>query len=106
MASTKNTIRTTTASQRLLSIAVSLICGIFIAGRLHLKQWAHELAGYSSGTGNDALVSIVFETVYLLLRIFVGGYGSYAVFRDLIGPMFWEQTGRQAGAQTASKKQL
>jgi hypothetical protein len=81
-------------------ILLSLLCGIFIAGRLHLKHWAHELNQYLSGTeGNDALVSIVFETIYLSLRIFVGGYGSYAVSRDLVGPMFRRQTGKQANSK-------
>ena len=81
--------RTTTAHRRrLLPILLSLICGIFIAGRLHLKQWAHEFIRYQTGTENDTLVSIICETLYLLLRIFVGGYGSYAVFRDLLIPMF------------------
>lgn len=88
----------TIARRRLISIATSLICGIFIAGRLHFKLWAHELVRYQNGKANDALVSIVFDTVYLLLRIFVGGYGSYAVFRDLIGPMFQQQTAKQKPA--------
>lgn len=92
------TKQTTTARRRLIPIAVSLICGIFIAGRLHLKQWAHEFVQYRDGKGNDALVSIVFESVYLLLRILVGGYGGYALFRDLIGPMIQQQTGKQAKA--------
>jgi hypothetical protein len=85
----------TTQTRRLISVALSLICGIFIAGRLHFKHWAHELARYQTVRDNDALVSIVFDTLYLLLRIFVGGYGSYAVFRDLIGPMFGQRTGKQ-----------
>ena len=88
---------TATARRQLIPIAISLICGIFIAGRLHLKQWAHEIDQYRAGTENDAfqLVSIAYETVYLLLRVLVGGYGSYAVFRDLIGPMFQQQTKKQ-----------
>jgi hypothetical protein len=94
MPSKKKTASTTTR-RRLISVVLSLICGVLIAGRLHLKQWAHELVRYRTGTENDALVSIIYETVYLLLRIFVGGYGSYAVFRDLIGPMFRQQTGKE-----------
>jgi hypothetical protein len=87
-----------TTRQRLISVALSLICGIFTTGRLYFKHWAHELARYRTTRDNDALVSIVFETVYLLLRIFVGGYGSYAIFRDLIGPMFGQRTGKQKTA--------
>jgi hypothetical protein len=87
-----------TVRRRLIPIALSLICGIFIAGRSHFKHWAHENTRYQTTRNNDALVSIVFETVYLLLRIFVGGYGSYAVFRDLIGPMFGQRTGKQKTA--------
>jgi len=97
MPSTTRT-KPSSAHQRLISVAISLICGVSIAGRLHLKLWAHEFVQYQDGKENDALVSIVFETVYLLLRILVGGYGSYAVFRDLIGPMFEKQTGKQAKA--------
>lgn len=90
-----NTKTITTARRWLISVAGSLICGIFIAGRLRLKLWAHEFVRYRDEKENDALVSFVYETVYLLLRIFVGGYGSYAVFRDLIGPMFGQQTGKK-----------
>lgn len=94
MPSTTRT-KSSTAHRRLISVAISLVCGIFIAGRLHLKQWAHEFVHYRDGKENDALVSIVFETVYPLLRIFVGGYGGYAVFRDLIGPIFQQHTTKQ-----------
>ena len=93
MTAKTHTKPTATASQRLIPVAINLIGGILIAGRLHFKQWAHEIIRY-----RDALVLIVCETVYLLLRIFVGGYGSYAIFRDLIGPMFRQQTVEQAKA--------
>lgn len=101
--STSSTSTSTAAAARrwLVPTALSLICGIFIAGRLHLKQWAHEFINYRTGTEKDAFVSIVFETVYLLLRIFVGGYGSYAVFRDLIEPMLREEAGQKAKAKIA-----
>lgn len=75
---TKPTTTTTTASRRLISVAISLVGGVLIAGRLHFKQWAHEIVQYRDGKENDALVLIVYETVFLLLRIFVGAYGSYA----------------------------
>ena len=94
----------TPARSRLLPVLLSLICGIFIAGRLHFKHWAHEIDQYRAGTEDDALVSIIYETVYLLLRIFVGGYGSYAVFRDLIVPVFRQQTGESDGGQTQAKQ--
>lgn len=94
-AETKIKTSTTAHWRRLISTAISLMCGIFITGRLHIKQWAHELVRYQTGSDNDALVSIVYETVYLLLRILVGGYGSYAVFRDLISPMFREQARKE-----------
>jgi hypothetical protein len=96
MAAEQNSKPTTTASWWL--IAISLIGGILIAGRLHFKQWAHEIVQYRDGKENDALVLIVYESVYLLLRIFVGAYGSYAIFRDLIGPMFRQESVKHAKA--------
>ena len=92
------------APRRLIPVLLSLICGIFIAGRLHFLHWAHEFDRYRAGTEDDALVLIIYETVYLLLRIFMGGYGSYAVFRDLIVPMFRQQTGESDGGQTQAKQ--
>ena len=101
MATTKPATNPRSSRHLLISILLSLICGIFIAGRLHFHQWALELDRYRTGTESGALISLVYETVYLLLRILVGGYGSFAVSRDLFVPMFRRQTEPQkAGTQT------
>lgn len=84
--------------QRLLSIASGLICGVFIAGRLHFQRWCHEFERYRDVTEAGTMVSVLYETVYLLLGILVGGYGSYAVCRDFLVPMFRQQTKKQSRA--------
>jgi hypothetical protein len=85
--------------EQVLSVVLSLICGILLEGKSNLCHWGHEIDRYRAGTESGALIAAVFETIYLLSRIIGGGYGSYVVFRELIAPIFRQPASQQAKAK-------
>lgn len=67
----------------LLAILVILSSGILVVGRTNLVHASETFKGYAMANGDHDLVGVVFETFYLLARVLVGGYGGYALLRDI-----------------------
>lgn len=89
--------------RRIIAVVIGLLSGMYVAGRVHFHQWAHEIDIYRAGQDDGALVSALFETMHLIVRILIGGYGGYAVFRDIIGPMCRQLPVRPVKVETKEK---
>lgn len=63
---------------------VAAVCGFWVAGNSNLLYWIHEMSGWINGDNGPDLFHVLYETVKLIVRITIGGFGSYELLRRLI----------------------
>jgi hypothetical protein len=64
-------------------VLAAVICGFWVAGSRNLIHWAHEMSGWIIGDNGPDVLHIIYETVKLIVRITIGGYGSYGLLRKV-----------------------
>jgi hypothetical protein len=62
---------------------VAAVCGFWVAGSRNLLYWAQEMSRWIDGDNGPDIVEIVCETVKLVSRITIGGYGVFKLLKSL-----------------------
>jgi hypothetical protein len=82
--------RTTILTLKTLALDAALffaaaVCGFWMVGSRNLLYWTHEMSEWINGDNGPDVLHIIHETVKLILRITIGGYGCYGLFKNLTG---------------------
>lgn len=61
------------------------VCGFWMVRSRDLLYWTHEMSEWVNRDNGPNVLHIIYETIKLILRITIGGYGCYRLFKKLTG---------------------
>jgi hypothetical protein len=64
-------------------VLAAAICGLWIAGSRNLLYWVHEMSRWIDGDNGPDVLHVIYETVKLVVRITIGGYGCYGLLKKI-----------------------
>jgi hypothetical protein len=67
----------------MILVLAATVCGVWVAGSRNLLYWANEMSGLIKGDNGPDFFKVMHETIKLVLRITIGGYGSFGLLKRL-----------------------
>lgn len=66
-------------------VLAGLTCGLWVVGSKNLLYWVGEMSEWFQGDNGPIITHVIYETLKLVARIILGGYGCYRLLKDLVG---------------------
>ena len=64
---------------------VAVVCGFWVVGSRNLLYWTHLMSEWINGDNGPDVFLVLYETLKLIVRTAIGGYGFYELLKKLMG---------------------